>query len=49
MNAKPTSTIDAAKPMNATPEDSGSLYQPGDEEMVQEVVDKVYALVHYVY
>lgn len=44
--AEPTG---AAKPTDAASEDSGSLYQPGDEDMEQEAVDKVYALFHYVY
>lgn len=46
MNAKPTG---AAKPTDAASENSGSLYQPGDDDMVQEAVDKVYALFHFVY
>jgi hypothetical protein len=38
VNAKP---IGAAKPMRAASEDSGSLYEPEDEDIAQEAVDKV--------
>jgi hypothetical protein len=39
----------AAKPTDAVSENSGSLYQPGDEDREQEAVDKAYVLFHYLY
>jgi len=46
MNAKPTG---AAKPIDAANENSGSLYEPGNDDMEQEAIDKVHALFHYAY
>jgi hypothetical protein len=48
VNAKPMGAAEptgGAKPTGAASEDSGSLYQPGNEDMEQEAVDKVHAFV----
>jgi hypothetical protein len=44
VNAKPIGAAEptvAAKSVGAASEDSGSLYEPGDEDIAQEAVDKV--------